>query len=566
MGINLKNLDKYNEAIEFYSKALKIKTEINDVKGMANCYTNIGIIQYDLGNIDQAILYYKNSAEIYESMNEVHGMATVFGNLADIYSTKAQDETSNATQTFMDSALYYGKKAIDYAQSIKSISLEFEVSEILYNIYKLIEDKDNAIFYADEVIRLKDTLYSAEKSKALTEMTTKYETEKHQLIIRQQQDSIARHVAENKVIILERNREKADRIIAEENQQEAEHKAAIEEKEKEAYKAENERDKIIIYSFIVGFVLLGLMAVLIYRSYRIKQRINKILRSQNDEIRQKNEEITSQRDEIAAQRDQLDDALTELKETQDQLIESEKMASLGSLVTGVAHEINTPVSIGITASSSMSENTKKLAELIKSGKMTMQELQKYIQDIYKSSNLILKNLKRTGDLVQNFKQISIDQQSESQRIFELKSYLESVTHGFKNDLDTETITLSITGENIELDSYPIAFAQIITGLISNSIKYGFTNQEDKEIKINISQEKQNLIITFSDNGHGIKQEIINKIFDPFFTTNKALGTGLGLHIIYNLVKQKLSGTIDCTSIENQHTTFTLIFPNILNKL
>ncbi len=211
-------------------------------------------------------------------------------------------------------------------------------------------------------------------------------------------------------------------------------------------------------------------------------------------------------------------AMKTIRETQDQLIISEKMAALGNLVAGVAHEINTPVGIAVTAVSYITKNIREATKFYENGTLKKSDMDNLIRILNESAEITLSNLNHAADLIQNFKKIAVDQSSESKRDFELNSYINSITHGFENAQHGKIIIL-------------------------------------------LEKSDTNINIVYRDNGIGIKKSNIDKIFDPFFTTKRGEGgSGLGLNIVYNLVTQKLGGHIRCTSEENSGTEFTIAFP------
>ena len=164
-------------------------------------------------------------------------------------------------------------------------------------------------------------------------------------------------------------------------------------------------------------------------------------------------------------------------------------------------------------------------------------------------------------MVQSFKQVSVDQSTEQKREFRLKEYIEDVIRSLYPKLKNRNVEISINvGKEIELDSYPGALSQVITNLLMNSVNHGFDDSHKGIIVIAASNTSDVLILEISDNGKGIPEEHIGKIFEPFFTTDKKLGTGLGLHIVYNLVTQQLNGTISCTSKVKEGTTFKISIP------
>jgi signal transduction histidine kinase len=260
---------------------------------------------------------------------------------------------------------------------------------------------------------------------------------------------------------------------------------------------------------------------------------------------------------------ELSQVLADLQSTQKKLVESEKMASLGGLVAGVAHEINTPVGIGITAASLLADKTTEFFETYKSGQMKRSQLEKFLDTAMQSSSMVLSNLNRAADLIQSFKQVAVDQSSEEQRTFNLKQYLSEVLIPLKPKLRTTHHQVEIRGnEAIALNSYPGALSQIITNLVMNSLTHAYSPEDAGHLVFDFKQEGEQIILEYSDDGKGIPKENLSKIFDPFFTTKRGQGgSGLGLHIVYNLVTQKLNGTIECDSQVGVGTKFIIKLPS-----
>jgi len=252
--------------------------------------------------------------------------------------------------------------------------------------------------------------------------------------------------------------------------------------------------------------------------------------------------------------------ITEVKKT----IEKEKMASLGNLVAGVAHEINTPISIIYTGITHTRDKTLKIKELFYSDKLSKDEFSEYLNDNIDMSDLIITNTKKTIKLVSNFKQIAVDQTSEISREFKLYEYLQSTLLSFQSTIHEKQINLDINiDQKMLIISYPGAIAQIITNLVSNSINHAFENIEHKKIKIEAQKNGNHIDLVYTDNGEGISKNHIEKIFDPFFTTKRVKGnTGLGLNIIYNIVKNRLKGDIICKSELGKGVEFKIIFNTI----
>jgi signal transduction histidine kinase len=176
--------------------------------------------------------------------------------------------------------------------------------------------------------------------------------------------------------------------------------------------------------------------------------------------------------------------------------------------------------------------------------------------------MILSNLERAADLIQSFKQVAVDQSSEAQRCFNVKEYLEEIILSLRNTLKKTKHTVKIEGdETLILDSYPGVFSQIVTNLVMNSLIHAYDQEDFGQIRLDFKREGECVIFQYADDGKGIHPENLSKIFDPFFTTNRSQGgTGLGLHIVYNLVSQQLKGTIQCESQVNVGTTFIIKLP------
>ncbi len=278
----------------------------------------------------------------------------------------------------------------------------------------------------------------------------------------------------------------------------------------------------------------------------------------NKDLQQKVKERTI---ELEESNDELEQTVTNLKKTQEQLVESEKMASLNGLVAGVAHEINTPIGIGITGISHFQLVTKELKEKYDADNLTQEDFDDYLKNTEELSNLIDNNLNRTAHLVKNFKQLYSDQKNEEKRNFFLKEYIDDIIFSIKNDSKGKNLKFEVEcSEGLTLFSIPGLFSQIITNFVSNSIYHGFNKDEKGNILIKVIQEDKTITLAYKDYGKGIPKDNMNKIFDPFFTTNrKTGGTGLGLSIIYNIVINDLKGDIKCNSEEGNGVEFIITF-------
>ncbi len=282
------------------------------------------------------------------------------------------------------------------------------------------------------------------------------------------------------------------------------------------------------------------------------------LQQAHDELQKLNEELERRVKERTLE---LEESLRTLKATQKQLVESEKMASLGGLVAGVAHEINTPIGIGVTTISYLGQAAEEMDGVYRSGTVKRSDLEKFIRICRESSSAISMNLERASELIQSFKQVAVDQTSEQKREFELKNYIQEVLLSLHARYKDTGHTIEVEGPEVTLVSYPGAIMQVITNLLMNALTHAFIGIEKGRITIKTSSSHEKIRFTFADNGVGMDEGLLKKIYDPFFTTKRANGgTGLGLHVVYNLVSQKLGGSITCESKPGKGTTFVVDLP------
>ncbi|MDF1880737.1 HAMP domain-containing histidine kinase [Sulfurimonas sp. MAG313] len=288
---------------------------------------------------------------------------------------------------------------------------------------------------------------------------------------------------------------------------------------------------------------IGLLAM---KFHQMTQRLNKAYKSLK-------EDEQSLQIKVKERTKDLEEKNTLLIKMQDQLVEAEKMSALGSLVAGVAHEVNTPLGISITAASIFKYEITKIDTHLKSNTLSESELKKFLITILETDEILMKNLDRAALLIKNFKKISIDQSSEMARDFELNEYLQEILSTFKNELKSRPISLELdlNKEEISMYSYPGAISQVIVNLLQNSLLHAFEIEQKGTIIISTRKKDETIIIRFCDDGKGIDESIKHKIYEPFVTTKRNKGgTGLGLNVTYNLVTQHLGGTI---KIDNSTT-------------
>jgi C4-dicarboxylate-specific signal transduction histidine kinase len=256
----------------------------------------------------------------------------------------------------------------------------------------------------------------------------------------------------------------------------------------------------------------------------------------------------------------LADSLEKLHLAQQSLVESEKMAALGALVAGVAHEINTPVGLSLTGSSHFKYMVEQLEQKFTAGQLTEPEFIRFLQDSKELARAIFVSLEKAAALVGSFKLVAVDQVHDEIREFGPREYIEDVLLTHQQLLKRAKVTVAVDcEETLKVKSYAGAWSQILSNLITNSMTHGFgPEQANPRIEIAVRETAQELELIYQDNGKGMSEETARKVYDPFFTTNRqAGGSGLGMHIVYNLVSQKLHGRIRLVTAPGQGVRFMI---------
>ncbi|MEZ4449212.1 MAG: ATP-binding protein [Nannocystaceae bacterium] len=251
------------------------------------------------------------------------------------------------------------------------------------------------------------------------------------------------------------------------------------------------------------------------------------------------------------------------REARRQLVEAEKMAALGNLVAGVAHELSTPVGVGVTAASSLVERSDAITARLAARTLTQGDLDRFLGSTRSLAGIILENLERAGALIQSFKQVAVDCQSGARRRINLRDYLEQVLHSLQPALRGRPFLIELADVDAHLDlvTDPGALAQIVTNLVINADLHAFADGEPGRLHFLARRAGSQVILEVGDDGRGIPAEHLGQIFEPFFTTRRDRGSsGLGLHIVYNLVKQRLGGEIQCESAPGAGTRFRIELP------
>jgi signal transduction histidine kinase len=269
-------------------------------------------------------------------------------------------------------------------------------------------------------------------------------------------------------------------------------------------------------------------------------------------------------DELRASKEKAESALFELNTAQQNLIDAERLAALGGLVAGVAHEVNNPIGISLTVASSFARRTEMFeTELRSEGALRRSQLEDFVRASRDASQQLVANLHRAGELIQSFKQVAVDRSHAERRQFSLSEATDQIIASLRPVLKRAPIELTVdVPEGLLINGYPGSYGQILTNLFLNAVNHAFAGGRSGTIAISArARGHDDIEINFADNGAGMTPDVQRQAFDPFFTTRRNEGgTGLGLHIVYNLVTQQLGGRMMLESRPGQGTTFRIIMP------
>ncbi|MBA5636384.1 PAS domain S-box protein [Duganella sp. LX20W] len=258
-------------------------------------------------------------------------------------------------------------------------------------------------------------------------------------------------------------------------------------------------------------------------------------------------------------------ALDTLRQTQHELLASEKMASLGSLVAGIAHELNTPIGNSLLASTTLGDRVLSFDALVASGNLRRSELQQYLDEVRLASELISGSLRKAADLISSFKQIAVDQTNDQRREFDLATAVHDTVATYMPRLRRANCAVRVeVPDGIKLDSYPGGLYQILNNLLNNALAHAFEHRASGNITIEAGAVEDDMVdLVFCDDGAGMTEDVLRHVFDPFFTTKMGQGgTGLGMNIVYNIVTGVLGGRIAIDSAPGAGTTIHLTIPRV----
>lgn len=301
----------------------------------------------------------------------------------------------------------------------------------------------------------------------------------------------------------------------------------------------------------------------------IAEEFNKILRARAEagaraqldlelKVAERTEALTRANRDLAQ-------AMQALRQAQESLIESGKMAALAGLVAGVAHEVNTPIGLAYTMVTHLEDHLRELARKFVADELRAADLERFLAAATPSAEHAANSLRRAADLVQSFKQVAVDQASEARRTFDLGTYLREIVESLRSALRRGGHRIECrVAQPVRLDSYPGALSQIVTNVILNAVTHAFEGRSGGLVRIEAETAPEDrCVIRISDDGKGMLPGVAHKVFEPFFTTRRGKGgSGLGLHIAYNLAAQRLGGTLRCESAAGKGSTFTIEIPAV----
>jgi signal transduction histidine kinase len=550
-GILYKDLQDYDNAIIMHGKSLALKESIGYLRGQVYSHNNIGEAYRLAGKTNKSLMHLTSAKSIAKKINNKKLMFYAFlylGRLhrdigqyeqASTYLTEARDyfeETkriSRLAETYLalgrlllvqgelKLALEMIQKSMHFANESHKTIVIFESYQELSVIYEKLGNFESALQNEKAFQQQKEEIFNEQRQRFIHTLKVEYDVEQKQLEINEL-------LQKNKITALQ-----VDQQIYERN--------------------------IAITSSLLFFSLISFF----YYRYNQRKKLNdkqialmQIKAKEQDliELNANLENIVAQRTEsLTSSNSALEATLLELKNTQESLVEVEKMASLSRLVAGVAHEVNTPLGTVITAVSYLQDELASFKSKVSENKLSRSRLDQFLASITHSSELIEQNTSRSAELIHEFKQVAIQERLDPPQTFLLSDCIDKVMSSLiqKPVFNNVTYRLVSKGDN-HITSYSTYWFQILESLLSNTTIHGFPHAQSQsqsqsqsiQVVITIELLAKHIKVTFSDNGCGVNPEKIKSIFEPFYTTLRSRGhVGLGLHIIYNMINQTLKGSM-----------------------
>ena len=529
LGLVYDDLGDYEKALSHFQESLVIRKAINDKNGAASTELALGETYFTLYDYEKALQHFMEALSIATEIDNKWSLISAMLSIGDIY--LAMDQYGKVLQ--------YLNGAQEMAREINSKALTARSYHSLSEYYESINENKAALDYFKLYAALNDSIYNDETSKQITAMQTLYETEK-----------------KDKEIQLQRAEIKGN-------------------------EAELRRRNIQRYALLAGITLVIILLAVLHRVYIHKKRTNILLTEQNREINQQQEEIKAQRDhlqtlnkELGVQKAELEDVLKHLKETQSQLVESERMASLGQFTAGAAHELNNPVNFISGSVKPLERDIEHILKIITKYDSVIQEqkledtftpvealkeeveMQFVIKEVHKLLEGINEGAVRSAEIVKGLRSFSgLD--SDSYKYTNIHKGLDGAVQLLKDRLGNRIVVNKDYGDIPEIECLPAKLNQVFLSLLNNSIQ---AIDGKGEISIQTSQINSTIKISVKDSGRGMEPEVLANCFEPFFTTHEVgEGVGLGLSISYGIIKQH-GGQIDVRSAPGEGTEFVITLP------
>ncbi|GAA0813563.1 hypothetical protein GCM10009111_09130 [Colwellia asteriadis] len=515
---------KTSEALEHLTQAAHLADRINSQKLLHYSYLYLGRLHRDVAEYKIAAMYLNKAIIFFEKTKRTSRLSEAYLALAKLL--LAEEELELSIDAARNSLLY-GK------QSSKNVVV-LQSYQMLSTLYEKLNDYQSALANEKEFQRLKDTIFNEQQQRFMQTLRVEYDVE-------QKQRKITDLIQQNKISTLE---------------------------------VEQEKTRGYVYVMSSLFIF-SLIAFFYYRLNQRKKLADKRIALEKIQAKEQDlRELNANLESIVEQRTQsltttnkaLETTLLDLKNTQDNLIEVEKMASLSKLVAGVAHEVNTPLGTIVTASSFLNESLAAFKSTVENNEVTRDGLNTFLMAVTQSSQLIANNTARSAELISEFKQISIEKRSDPPQAFILADCIEKVMTSLLAKVMFKRVnyTLTLHGSSA-ITSYSAYWLQILESLLSNTVEHGFSNDEQRiNVTLTIEECDKHIKVTYTDDGCGIPQDKVHDIFEPFYTTLRHKGhVGLGLHIIYNMVAQTLSGSMHYQE-KKKGACFVIVLPQTLS--
>ena len=515
----------YRESLPYFERVVDYTKENGTLRQLAMAYNSLGEAWFKLEEVDKAYDYHQQALKIRLEQNMRFHSALSYHHLGSIYHhrhdyDKAQEHFLTAIAIRRENGDPLGVLASQLALAKVHMATDQkqEFADLLSNIVTDAQAQQKLASLA-EAYRLQSEWFESQGqySQALTALK-QHQQALDAVELKKTNSQLTKYITQSTTVAKDINILQLQKI-----------------NEIQQLEVSNQRQRafIIVVAAAIIIVVLTLFLWLLQQKRRKIQHINQ----------------------------DLSNTLKNLKATQGKLIESEKMSAMTTLVAGMAHQLNTPIGIGVTTISVIKDRVEQFIRAVEQGGITRKKLDQLLEEVSEATGLALGTLHKTANLVAQFKLISAHLEGDTPEQFELLELLAHQADLLTGQLGEHKPDIHVHGAKVQLLSYPGAIGKVLNHLINNSLEHGFDDAAPALIDIEIQQRTDTVEITYQDNGKGIDEENLGKIFDPFYTNNLGSGSiGLGLSIVHNLVVQLMQGSVNVTSDGNRGTTFNIQLP------